>query len=98
MNKCSTCRGYNTIVDVDGEEKAYDCPMCAGSGLASDEADTLAWYDSGCPADSERSILTDLIEGVRDFADDSVWEDNPDIGLLELADRAEARLKGLDDE
>ena len=61
MNKCSTCRGYNTIVDVDGEEKAYDCPMCAGSGLASDEADTLAWYDSGCPADSERSILTDLL-------------------------------------
>ena len=38
------------------------------------------------------SILTDLIEGVRDFADDSVWEDNPDIGLLELADRAEAQI------
>lgn len=41
------------------------------------------------------SILTDLIEGVRDFADDSVWEDNPDIGLLELADRAEARLREM---
>ena len=41
------------------------------------------------------SILTDLIEGVRDFADDSVWEDSPDIGLLELADRAEARLREM---
>lgn len=92
MNKCSTCRGYNTIVDVDGEEKAYDCPMCAGSGLASDEADTLAWYDSGCPADSERSILTDLIEGMRAAA-----EMNPGSAhsrhIRAACDHAEKRMR-----
>jgi len=90
MNKCSTCRGYNTIVDVDGEEKAYDCPMCAGSGLASDEADTLAWYDSGCPADSERSILTDLIAELRPYERYTLTEYTV---IKNAVDRAEARLR-----
>ena len=54
--------------------------------------------DTVCPPPPERAILTDLIKELRAWSDSELLNPDTELHVNRMADRAEARLEGINDE